>query len=117
MLITTHSPFLISDSKPEKVLLFDKNPDTGAVNISRPEYNTLGASINKITMTTFGKRETIGGRAQILLDGLRARFEEGEDASTLIAESDRELGDSVEKVMLINAMLDRLQQGQGGGQA
>lgn len=114
MLITTHSPFLISDSKPEKVLVFDKDSNTGAVRISHPEYNTLGASINKITMTTFGKRETIGGRAHALLESLRTRFEQGEDISTLITQLDRELGDSVEKVMLIKSMHDSVQKGQGG---
>lgn len=114
MLITTHSPFLISDSKPEKVLVFDKDSNTGAVRISHPEYNTLGASINKITMTTFGKRETIGGRAHALLESLRTRFEKGEDISTLITQLDRELGDSVEKVMLIKSMHDSVQKGQGG---
>ncbi|KTB69479.1 MULTISPECIES: restriction system-associated AAA family ATPase [Pseudomonas] len=113
MLITTHSPFLISDSKPEKVLVFDKNSNTGVVSISHPEYNTLGASINKITMTTFGKRETIGGRAQALLEKLRKRFEQGEDISILITQLDRELGDSVEKVMLIKAMHDSVLKGQG----
>ncbi|MGL5388712.1 MAG: restriction system-associated AAA family ATPase [Enterobacterales bacterium] len=107
MLITTHSPFLISDSKRDKVLVFDKNSETRTVSITHPKYNTLGASINKITMTTFGKRETIGGHAQILLGALRARFEQGEDISTLITELDRELGDSVEKLLLVKAMLDR----------
>lgn len=33
MLITTHSPFLISDSTPDKVLLFDRDPDNGKVQI------------------------------------------------------------------------------------
>jgi restriction system-associated AAA family ATPase len=108
MLITTHTPFLISDSKPDKVLIFNKDKTSGAVSISKPEYNTLGASINKITMSTFGKRETIGGHAQVLLEALRARFEHGgENEEELIAEIQRELGDSVEKVLLINAILDR----------
>ena len=70
MLITTHTPFLISDSKPDKVLVFAKDKTSGKVSISHPEYNTLGASINKITMSTFGKIETIGGYAQGLLDSL-----------------------------------------------
>ncbi|WP_412461166.1 restriction system-associated AAA family ATPase [Pseudomonas sp. SC11] len=107
MLITTHSPFLISDSKPENVLIFEKSSDTGTVNIEHPEYNTLGASINKITMTTFGKRETIGGHAHVLLEEWRTRFEHGEDVTKLITEMDRELGDSVEKVLLVKAMIDR----------
>lgn len=108
MLITTHTPFLISDSKPDKVLIFKKDKTSGEVSISQPEYNTLGASINKITMSTFGKRETIGRHAQALLEALRARFEHGgENEEELIAEIQRELGDSVERVLLINAILDR----------
>lgn len=117
MLITTHSPFLISDSKPGKVLVFDKDSETGTVSIAHPEYNTLGASINKITMTTFGKRETIGGHAQSILAGLRERFERGEDVSAIITELDRELGDSLEKVLLVNTMLDHAQQGREKGQS
>lgn len=108
MLITTHTPFLISDSKPDKVLVFSKDETSGVVSISHPDYNTLGASINKITMNTFGKRETIGGHAQALLDDLRRRFEEGgEDRESLITEIHQQLGDSVEKLFLINAILDQ----------
>ncbi len=107
MLITTHTPFVISDSKPDKVLVFAKNKTTSQVTITHPDYNTLGASINKITMNTFGKRETIGGHAQALLEALRARFEQGgENKEALITEIHEQLGDSVEKVLLINAILD-----------
>lgn len=107
MLITTHTPFLISDSKPDKVLVFAKDKTSGAVSISHPDYNTLGASINKITMNTFGKRETIGGHAQALLEKLRARFEQGgEDRESLITEIQQQLGDSIEKVLLIKAILE-----------
>ena len=112
MLITTHTPFLISDSMPDKVLVFTKDKVSGTVSINQPDYNTLGASINKITMNTFGKRETIGGHAQALLEALRARFEQGaEDKEVLITEIHQQLGDSVEKVLLINAILDSTQQG------
>ncbi|MEN0119324.1 MAG: restriction system-associated AAA family ATPase [Agrobacterium cavarae] len=114
MLITTHSPFLISDSKPEKVLVFVKDQQAGDVRISHPNYNTLGASINKITMNTFGKRETIGGHAQALLDEMRARFERGEeDKDALVAEIQQQLGESVEKMLLVKAILDRTQDGKG----
>jgi restriction system-associated AAA family ATPase len=105
MLITTHTPFLISDSKPDNVLVFKKEKASGTVSISHPDYNTLGASINKITMNTFGKRETIGGHAQTLLEALRVRFEQGENKEALITEIHQQLGDSVEKVLLIKAIL------------
>jgi restriction system-associated AAA family ATPase len=110
MLITTHSPFLISDSKSNKVLEFEKDPETRHVKITHPDYNTFGASINKITMKTFNKRETIGGSAQSLMDTLRIRFEQGEEPTALIDTLNRELGDSVEKILLIKAMLDRTQE-------
>jgi restriction system-associated AAA family ATPase len=114
MLITTHTPFLISDSKPEKVLVFAKDKASGAVSISNPDYNTLGASINKITMQTFGKGETIGGHAQALLEALQARFEQGvEDKGSLIREINNQLGDSVEKVLLIKTILDADRPGKG----
>ncbi|KQZ28067.1 restriction system-associated AAA family ATPase [Duganella sp. Root1480D1] len=114
MLVTTHTPFLISDSKPDKVLVFAKDKSSGAVSINRPDYNTMGASINKITMNTFGKRETIGGHAQALLGALRVRFEQGnEDKEVLITEIHQQLGDSVEKVLLIKAILNDDQPGNG----
>ncbi|MEL6764389.1 MAG: restriction system-associated AAA family ATPase, partial [Cyanobacteria bacterium J06607_6] len=91
MLITTHTPFVISDSRPEKVLVFHKTD--GTVSISHPEYNTLGASINKITMNTFDKRETIGGHAQRKLEGFRLRSNNAdEDKDQLINEINQQLG-------------------------
>jgi restriction system-associated AAA family ATPase len=114
MLITTHTPFLVSDSKPEKVLVFKKDKASSTVSISQPDYNTLGASINKITMSTFGKRETIGAHAQAMLEALRGRFEQGgENKEELIAEIQQQLGDSVEKVLLIKTILDSNEQGDG----
>jgi len=114
MLITTHTPFLISDSKPDKVLVFKKDKDSGAVSVGHPDYNTLGASINKITMSTFHKRETIGGHAQALIEELRADFEKGDkDKEELISEIHQQLGDSVEKMLLIKAILDNAEPADG----
>ncbi|MBF0405864.1 MAG: restriction system-associated AAA family ATPase [Candidatus Riflebacteria bacterium] len=104
--ISTHSPFLISDSKPEFVLVFNKTPG-GKVEVTRPEYNTLGASINKITMKSFDKRETIGGVAQHILQDLQTRLDKGEDKEDILCEADRLLGDSVEKIFFIKTILDR----------
>lgn len=107
MLITTHTPFLISDSRPDKVLVFTKDQASGVVSVSQPDYNTLGASINKITMNTFDKRETIGGHAQSLLNDLRRRFADGyEDKESLVTEIHQQLGDSVEKLLLIKTILE-----------
>ena len=105
MLITTHSPFLISDSKPDRVLVFDKQDSK--VHIEHPEYNTFGASVNKITLATFGKRETIGGVAQTELERLKAQFDSKESPKDLIDEIYRTLGDSVERTLLLKSILDQ----------
>ena len=117
MLITTHTPYLISDSKPDKVLVFEKDKASGAVSISHPDYNTLGASINKITMSPiFGKRETIGGYAQARLEDFYARFEQGAEVGSLIDDIRRELGDSVEKILMIQSIMDQAAREKGQGQ-
>ncbi|OLN32601.1 restriction system-associated AAA family ATPase [Desulfosporosinus metallidurans] len=105
MLITTHSPFLISDSKQENVLLFSKSKTTARINISRPDFNTFGASINKITMKAFGKGETIGGYAEQMLEQLKERFYHGESREKIIDETNKLFGESVEKILLINSIL------------
>ncbi|MDP1665792.1 MAG: restriction system-associated AAA family ATPase [Methylobacter sp.] len=104
MLITTHTPFLISDSKPEQVLVFTK--EDGIVDVKRPDYNTLGASVDQITMLTFNKSSTIGGYAEDKLHEMQRRFEAGEDKNALIKEINKQLGDSVEKMLLIRTILD-----------
>lgn len=107
MLITTHTPFLISDSKPEQVLVFNKYGDK--VNIKTPNYNTLGASINKITFETFGKKETIGNYAknQYLTYYEEKAKQPNMNFEQLIQEIHTTLGDSIEKVLLIQSILDK----------
>ncbi|MEM9398719.1 MAG: restriction system-associated AAA family ATPase [Verrucomicrobiota bacterium] len=104
MLITTHTPFLISDSQPDKVLVFSK--EDGIVSVQHPEYNTLGASINKITMNTFNKEETIGRRAQTILEELKNRVEAGESKEEIIELMNSQLGDSIEKMLAIKSILN-----------
>lgn len=87
--------------------MFEKKE--GKITVTRPDYNTLGASINKITMKTFGKKETIGGYAQNILDGLKRRFQNGEDRERLLEEMDEQLGDSVEKVLFTKTILDSME--------
>jgi hypothetical protein len=84
-----------------------------AVTVKRPDYNTLGASINKITMKTFDKKETIGGYAQKILNNLKERFKAGEDKETLFEEVNQLLGDSIEKVLFTKTLLDSMEKDKG----
>lgn len=107
MLITTHTPFLISDSKPDKVLVFTKDNISGAASISKPTYNTLGASVNKITYETFKKKETIGEGAQYLLEQLTADPMSKTDPHYLARKIMDIMGDSVERTMAVHELLQK----------
>jgi restriction system-associated AAA family ATPase len=107
VLLTSHSPFVVSDCKPENVLVFKKNAGSGKVSYERPDFNTFGASANAITMKVFGQTETIGDFAMSKLNALRERLDGGEDPQELIDEAGEELGDSVEKVLFVHQALKR----------
>ncbi|MEZ4805375.1 MAG: restriction system-associated AAA family ATPase [Bacteroidia bacterium] len=102
LLITSHSPFIVSDSHEENVLVFKKNDETRVVTSERPGFNTFGASVNQITIDIFDRADTIGDLANSEITTYETRFKEGEDAEKLIKEINARLGDSVEKTILIN---------------
>lgn len=101
MLITTHSPYLISDSDKKHVRMFKKNIEENNKIISNPpSFQTLGSSINKITIEIFGANITIGDYALSKLEKINERFNDGENAEVLLEELDEQLGDCVEKTLL-----------------
>ncbi len=107
VLLTSHSPFIISDCRKENVLIFTKDQETRTVTWARPDFETFGASANAITIKVFGQTETIGDYAMSKLTALRQRLDTGEDPYQLIKEANKELGDSVEKVLFINQALNK----------
>jgi restriction system-associated AAA family ATPase len=106
VLLTSHSPFIISDCRRENVLVFEKDKN-GRVEWHNPDFNTFGASANAITMKVFGRKETIGNYALSKLGALRERLDSGALPDTLIDEARKELGDSVEKVLFINQAINK----------
>ncbi len=106
ILLTSHSPFIISDCQQENVIIFQKD-ENGTVIHDRPTFQTFGASANSITMRVFGQKETIGAFAMRELRTFRKRLDEGEDPDQLIREVNQTLGESVEKILFINEALNR----------
>ena len=106
VLLTSHSPFIISDCKQENVLVFERD-QTGKVEWHYPNFNTFGASANAITMKVFGRNETIGDFALERLEEFQKRLNLDENPETLIDEVSKELGDSMERVLFINQALDK----------
>lgn len=110
VLLTSHSPFIISDCRKENVLVFTKDTEARKVTWDIPDFNTFGASANAITIKVFGRKETVGDYALSKLEALRDRLNSGEDPEILIDEAGK-LGDSVEKVLFINQALDATRSG------
>lgn len=105
VLLTSHSPFIISDCRQENVFVFEK--EDGIVGWHHPEFKTFGASSNAITIRVFRQKESIGDYAAFQLNDLHRRLAEGEDPDELIASADDLLGDSVEKILFIDSALNR----------
>lgn len=99
ILLSTHSPFIVSDCKPERVFIFENGK------YRKPDFNTYGASINLISLKVFGKKETIAEGAMNRLRELRTEVENGiktvEEAQKA---SQEELGDSVEKMIFMDTI-------------
>lgn len=104
MIITTHSPYLISDSKAKFVYVFSYDSIKNEIYCSHPEFQTLGASINKITLEIFKTHLTIGHYAYTFIEAIAERFKNGENGQKLIDELEQELGSSVEKTLLIHKL-------------
>ncbi|MCM4168368.1 DNA replication and repair protein RecF [Arenibacter antarcticus] len=108
MLITTHSPYLVSDSESKYVHIFEKDKDTKKVSNRFPDFQTFGSSVNKITIKVYDKPDTIGAYANSRIDALRKELETADDKEALLKRVKEEIGDSVERVLFINEILDQI---------
>ena len=100
VVLTTHSPFIVSDCKPEKVFRFYRDSKTRKVNFEQPDFNTYGASINKITSQLFKKKETI---SNLVLDEFKAIKKKFDNDKLTKEEASVELerfGESIEKMLM-----------------
>jgi restriction system-associated AAA family ATPase len=111
VLLTSHSPFIISDCLPDNVVLFEKDDkgDTTAKKASELGIDTYGTSVNLLTNRIFKNKETIGTYAMSKLKEFKKRFDGNERTEDLIEELNNEFGDSIEKLMIIKEVKDKNQ--------
>lgn len=100
-LMTTHAPFVPSDMLSGNVLIFKKNDEQGEgnvrVKVERPRIETFGTTFDKILQVCFDVRPPISGISRAKIKTL-----EGEDNLEKLREGITELGDSVQKVFLMD---------------
>lgn len=99
ILITSHSPFIISDCKKHKVFVFRDG------HVLNPEINTYGTSVGILLEEIFGKEETISEMALDDIERLKEFPMDTLEEIERIKEASRTLGESLEKVLLFRQLL------------
>ena len=110
VLITSHSPFIISDCFPDKVIVFKKGEDPK--NAQEMKFRTYGTSTDLIMENLFKKNYTIGDKSREEIEDILKQIESKETLSPkeVLKYKDRvsHLGDSMEKILLF-AKLNELE--------
>ena len=104
--LTTHSPFVVSDCKPEKVFIFSRD-DNRNVYYEKPtdyQFNTYGASTDLINLHVFKKKESIAEMARKKLDELKQKIANNEVDQATAFKALMEFGDSFEKMLVIKEL-------------
>lgn len=108
VLLTSHSPFIISDCLPDNVILFERDEQgmVSAKKASELGIDTYGTSVNLLTNRIFKSKETIGKYVLSKLNDYKQRFATTDNKEQLIEEVNQEFGDSIEKLLLIKEFTD-----------
>jgi restriction system-associated AAA family ATPase len=105
--ITSHSPFIISDCKPNNVYIFnrDKSGKLKVETAAQKRLNTFGTSVNILTEEIFNKNESQGDYSNKEINKIRKRKLDTSKKIQKAKEDSRLLGDSVEKTLLFRTLL------------
>jgi len=111
IILTTHSPFVISDSVTEDVYRFTKK--NGIIDFDNPTIKTYGTSITILLDEIFEKEETISEMAKKELREMVDSISTLDDLRKIVDRLNTEFGDSVEKFDLfgkLRAIKEELEQ-------
>jgi len=103
LILTTHSPFILSDCQTHNVYKFDRND--GNVTTANPRINTYGASIDVLYEEVFGQENTISDLANSEIERLKnVELDdiEGIEHIEEIRRLARQFGESSEKFELLD---------------
>ena len=110
ILITSHSPFIISDCYPDKVIAFEKGKQP--INARDMNFRTYGTSVDIIMENIFKKRNTIGDLSRKEIEDIQKEIEKRKKLSPKEVQEYKlrtnHLGDSMEKILLF-ARLNELE--------
>ncbi|HMZ95265.1 MAG TPA: restriction system-associated AAA family ATPase [Bacteroidia bacterium] len=111
VLLTSHSPFIISDCLPDNVVLFEKDGkgDTTAKKVSELDnaFNTYGTSVELILDRLFNYDQSIGDLSYSELEEIDFSSINTKEEIEKVKTKLRTLGESIEKDMVL-ARLNRI---------
>lgn len=102
IVITTHSPFVISDSNSEDVYRFTK--EKGMIEFTNPEIQMYGADISIILDEIFEKEETISDMAKKELKDMVENITTMDELRKVVDRLNNEFGDSATKFDLFSKL-------------
>jgi restriction system-associated AAA family ATPase len=110
VILTSHSPFIISDCLPNNVIFFNRNKDTHqieAMSAREMDFNTYGTSVEIILDELFNYNQSIGDWANEELKNIDFQKIKTKTDIDKIKKRLRILGDSIEKDLVL-AKLNRM---------
>lgn len=105
ILLTSHSPFIISDCMPDNVVLFERKDD-GAVTARKVSeldnaFNTYGTSVELILDKLFGYNQSIGDLSYSDIEAIDVKSANSVDEIEKVKAELRKFGESIEKDMVL----------------
>lgn len=110
ILLTSHSPFIISDCLPNNVIFFDRNKDTKLVQARKASelgINTYGTSVEIILDELFNYNQSIGDLSNTELESIDFESIDTLDKIEEVKNKLKKLGSSIEKDIVL-ARLNRI---------
>ncbi|GGD60627.1 ABC transporter [Emticicia aquatilis] len=98
MIITTHSPFVVSDCKKENVYIFKK--ENNVIDIENPQKETFGASFDNILDMAFDIKIPISEDSLNEINKLNK-----ENDPSIINDKLHDFGESMEKIKLLSRII------------
>jgi restriction system-associated AAA family ATPase len=112
VIISTHSPFIVSDCHRENVYLFEREKNGRILPTKNPDINTFGASIDTIMFEIFEKDITMADFAYSSLKEIIDRCNSTNEKNELIKLKLelRKFGESIEKFDLLSKINRKLKE-------
>jgi restriction system-associated AAA family ATPase len=107
IILTSHSPFIVSDCKRSRVFIFSRDERGNVKPAFKPKINTFGTSVGILTDEIFGKRESISDLSYHEIERIKNLPLNSLDEIQMAKNESKQLGESVEKVLLFRQFIMR----------